>query len=844
MACELDLCGVWRLKGFEPGEGERRGAHQPGLEDTDWLEAKVPGTVHVDLLRAGLIPDPYFGRGVEKVRWVEEREWWYRKDFFFPSDFKGDRVELTFYGLDTLATAYLNGQPIGSTKNMFVEHTFDVTEMLEYGGKNVLAVRFDPVECYLAEKEASKYWSAFHQKRMFVRKAQFSFQWDWAPRLVTVGIWRGVKLTAYCKARIQSVCFRALEASGERAKVVVEVEVASVAEEIEIKELRARVRLSEDERAFEAECPIEGGRGSFELTIERPKLWWPRGSGEPFLHRLEVTLLADGEEVDKKVERVGVRTVELRQEPDEEGGKSFTFVINGVPIFCKGANWIPPDSMLGTVEPERYRKLLQIAAEAHMNMLRLWGGGIYEDEAFYDACDELGIMVWQDFMFSCAAYPDDDPEFIREVREETRKVLRRLRNRACIVLWCGNNENDWIEEMMHWNKPEHRFYGERIYHELLPKLCAEIDPSRPYWPSSPYGGSDHNSEWEGDRHNWQVWGGQVYPRRFGEEPKGNPTPEGVCYRHYAQDPARFVSEFGIHGSPVLDTLQRNIPKGQLFYDSEEFLFRIKDPDVKRKERMMAAHTGLPKDIEEYEQLSMLVQAEGLKFGIEHFRRRKFLCSGCLFWQFNDCWPGISWSVLDYYLVLKASYFAVRRAYSPVLCSLFEREGKLEVWVVNDLLEPVSGEFTVRLSDFEGRFSLEESLFVEVPQNSSIKVAEFDLEMAGLKDRGRQFSIVKGKVGGFEVRNIWLFSEHKDLALPRANVKMESREIPLPDGRRVYEVTVKTDRFARFVQILHPPYESEASDNYFDLAPFESRTVYILSERPLKPGELSVRWINR
>ena len=841
MAQRMDLCGIWRLRDFEPGEGEKEGAHEPTLDDTGWLEAQVPGTVHADLLRAGLIPDPYYDRNVEKVKWVEEREWWYRRRFFVPEDFKGDKVELTFQGLDTLATIYLNGRVVGFARNMFVEHAFDVTDLLEYGKVNLLAVRLDPVERYLAQKDASKYWSAFHEKRMWIRKAQFSFRWDWAPRLVTAGIWRPVQIVAYRKARINSVYFRTLEASEERARVRVEIEAERVAEGV--RDIKARVVLSDGERAFEAECKVEGGKGSVELTIERPRLWWPNGAGQPFLHKLEVILSADGREVDIRSERVGIRTVELRQEPDEEGGKSFTFVINGVPIFCKGADWIPADSMLGAVKPERYRKLVRMAADANMNMLRIWGGGIYEDDAFYDACDELGIMIWQDFMFACAAYPDDDPEFMREVEEEARKVLLRLRNRACIVLWCGNNENDWIDEMRHWNQPDAKFYGERIYHELLPRVCQELDPSRPYWPSSPYGGSDHNSELEGDRHNWQVWGGQVYPRRFGQEPKANPTPEGVSYRHYAEDPARFVSEFGIHGSPVLETLKRNIPPEQFFYDSEEFLFRIKDPDVGRKERMMAAHTGLPKDIEEYEQLSMLVQAEGLKFGIEHYRRRKFLCSGCLFWQLNDCWPGISWSVIDYYLVPKASYFAVRRAYSPVLCSLFEREGRLELWVVNDFLEPVSGELTVRVSDFEGRPSFEERLSVEVPPNSSVKVAEYDLHLAGLKERSRQFAIVKGKVDGLEVENFWLFAEHKDLDLPKAKVEMEVKEHPFPGGRRVYEVKVRTDKFARFVQILHPPFESVCSDNYFDLEPFGSKVVHILSERPLRPDELSVRWLN-
>ncbi|MFQ6098895.1 MAG: glycoside hydrolase family 2 protein, partial [Armatimonadota bacterium] len=684
-----------RLKDFEPGGGVEAGAHLPERDDSDWLDVPVPGDVHRALVAAGRLPEPFDGMNVERCQWVEEKEWWYRLEFECPEGVDASRAQLHFEGLDTYATVWLNGERVGTAANMFTRHDFDVSAHLKPGERNVVAVRFDSTVKTIEGKDCSRFWAAFYKPRVWVRKAQMNFGWDWGPRLVTVGIWRGVSIRP--RGLLGPIAARTVSIDERGAVVLVEAEVPGP----EPGRWRVRARLTDGEREWAGEREACAGVAEVRLLLDRPRLWWTHDLGEPFLHDLTVTLLEDGEAIDGRKMRVGIRTIELLQEPDAEG-KSFTFVLNGVRIFCKGADWAPADSFIGSISDERYRRLIALAQKANMNMIRIWGGGVYESDAFYRACDELGVLVWQDFMFACAAYPDYDEGFRDAAREEIRDAILRLRNHPCIALWCGNNENQWIDDMSHWKDPETPLFGRDIYERMIPEALARYDRSRPYWPGSPYGGDDDNSAREGDRHNWQVWGGQMYPRRFGEEPKGDPTPSGMSYRHYAEDECRFCSEFGIHASPPLRTLRRHIAASELEYDSEQFLYRIKDPDKDRKRRMMQAHIGEPTSLEQYETFSMLVQAEGLKYGIEHYRRRKFHCSGALFWQLNDCWPCISWSVLDYYLNPKAGWYYARRAYEPVLLSFADEQAGASLWGVNDTLTDYRGRAELVHADFDGQ----------------------------------------------------------------------------------------------------------------------------------------------
>jgi beta-mannosidase len=424
------------------------------------------------------------------------------------------------------------------------------------------------------------------------------------------------------------------------------------------------------------------------------------------------------------------------------------------------------------------------------------------------------------------------------VEREATAQLERLRNHPCIALWCGNNENQWIDDTIHWNDPGRQVPGRKIYHELLPGLCARLDPTRRYWPSSPYGGSDYNSAEEGDRHNWSVWAGQVYPRRFGEEPRNDTSPDAVAFRNYARDTARFVSEFGLHGSPPLETLSRNVPPGELDLDSEEFNFRIKDLDVERKNRVMAPFTGIPKGLQEYADWSMLTQAEGLKFAIEHYRRRKFECSGALFWQFNDCWPGISWSVLDYYLRPKASYYYVRRAFEPLLVSFKEEDEGISLWLTNDTLREWEGTIRVALCSFEGEVKWERRVEAGVAANASCPIGKISTQDLARADPARDFLFARARP---EISNRHLFRPYKEQVYPACSLHATAQKVDEAGNLTKWLVRVRSDRFARFVVIEPPVRADRLSDNYFDIYPGEEQTVALAAESGLR--EIRVRALN-
>jgi len=835
----MDLHQRWKLMNFAPGQGLSAGAHAPDYDDGDWLPAEVPGDVHTSLVAAGRLQPPFYNMNVETCRWVEDREWWYRTVFHLPQE-GGDgpvRYLLRFDGLDTLATVYLNGSEAGRHANMFIAAEFDVSEHLCFDAENTLAVRFDPVVATIGDRPwIDDEWMPRNPIRVWVRKAQYNFGWDWAPCLISAGIWQDVTLCRYRGARLRHVFFKTLEIAPQAARIAVQVEAERWAD---LPALIASVRLAREGQSVAGTVTLsEEGTGELELEVPAPVLWWPHDLGEPALYDLVVELEAEGQVLDIHRERVGVRTVAVDQSPDPEepGARFFTFVLNGVRLFARGADWIPADSFVSQVDKDRYRELLELAVAANMNMLRVWGGGIYEKDAFYRLCDELGLLVWQDFMFACAPYPDHDPAFMAEVEREASAVLQRLRNHPCIALWCGNNENDWIADQVHWRRPGYRFPGWRITHQLLPALVGRLDGTRLYWPSSPFGGDDHNDEREGNRHNWQVWHGLVFPRRFGEPPGCYFTPEGVSFRHYAEDMARFVSEFGMHAAPVLETLRRNVPAAGLRLGSPELLYRNKDNPKDKGDLLMASCTGLPETLEQYIDFSMIAQAEGLKFGIEHYRRRKFHCSGTLFWQLNDCWPGLSWSVLDYYCFPKAGYFYARRAYAPVMASFkAEADGSISLWVVNGTLTAVSDVVVWGHGTFDGQTLHEQEIEVTVSANSASPILQIPAAALRGGEPARCYLYVRSARGLFP-DNRHFFVEVKDLKRPPADLQVE--KMATEEGVRVQ---IASEVYAYLVRLTVPVKGTRFSDNYFDLLPGQVKGVRVWNARGkrLSPDEVAV-----
>ncbi len=842
----MTLNGTWKLHDFAPGAGIIAGAHTPDYADVDWIPVDVPGDVHSALIAAGRIEDPFYSTNEFACAWVEEREWWYRLRFDGGAAQAEDiHDRLIFHGLDTFARVYLNGELLGEHANMFHAAIFNVSGKVNPGVPNTLAICFDPPLRRIEGRALPEgYWGR-NPKRALMRKAQFGYGWDWGPRLPTIGIWRGVERQQHAGARIKSVQFRTeiLDLEAKWAQIAVTVEIERLASNVG--ELSARVILGPRSGHEETTRAVRGKtlklgkntRGTVRIEVKNPEVWWTHDFGKPALYDLSVRLqgVDSGPSLDTYETTVGIRTITLDQSVDtaEPGTRFFRFVLNGVPIFAKGADWIPAHSFVGTVDRAHYQMLLERAREANMNMIRVWGGGLYEKPAFYKLCDELGILIWQDFMFACATYPEDDA-FAEAVEAEARAVVRRLRNHPCLALWCGNNENQWIDGQAHWEQMR-AVPGARFYHEVLPRVVAELDPSRPYWPGSPYGGSDYNSMEDGNRHNWHVWHG-AQPRRFGEAPVVDRSPEGVAFTHYAEDMGRFISEFGMHAAPVLETLRRNIPPEGLVYNSPEMLHRNKDTPKNKGDNLMITCTGLPRDLDEYIDFSMITQAEGLKFGIEHFRRRKPHCSGTLFWQLNDCWPGLSWSVLDFYGFGKAGYYYARRFYAPVIASFrAEEDGTVSLWIVNDTLEAIEDTVMLRLARFGGGDLYRQETAVRAAANRADQVYTLPPAVLDGVERAAAYLSVVSSQGRFPA-NRHFFVPIKDLQRPTPTLDMEIEQV----GERDYHVIIGTDVYAFFVKIETPYAATRFGDNYFDLEPGSRRVIRVHNaDEPLTDADIKV-----
>ncbi|NHN31321.1 beta-mannosidase [Paenibacillus agricola] len=815
----MELTGVWRIQHFDVGQKRPMEVASAYLDDRFWITAQVPGDVHSALIERNIIENPYFGHNDAKSLWIEQKEWWYRTQFdFVKQEGSGHKHELVFEGLDTFATIYVNGLEIGTTDNMLMAHTFDVTKIVN-NGKNSIAVKFDPLYLHNRDKEQFQ-WSSYTKERPWLRKAAMNFGWDWGPRMVTVGIWGKVRLESHRMAKLESVFAHTVSVDESEAVINIDLQVTSFAKD---QDLVCEVKLlSKDGLIIESEqLPIDNLTGSVEMVVLSPQLWWTHDLGEPYLYEIEVTLIANDEQVDTYRKPFGIRTIEL-QLKDAQDQHSFAFVINGVKLFAKGSNWIPADNFIGAIPDQRYRDLIALSVDSNMNMLRVWAGGIYEKDVFYEECDRRGVLVWQDFAFANALFPEFNRNFMNNVRDEVVYAVKRLRNYASLALWCGNNEIDWLYDMKSAaGDITSPFYGEKIYHELIPEVLEQFDTSRAYWPSSPYGGNDANDPDVGDRHNWQVWHGSVYPRKFGDVPLLDYSIEGVTFKNYKKDFTLFSSEFGMHASANRYTLEKNIPAGQFYWGSVEMAYRNKDTNHQKGILLMEGYTGIPQNIEEYMNFSMLTQAEGLKYGIEHYRRNKQRISGSLVWQHNDSWPGTSWSLIDYELLPKASFYYAKKFYHPLLLSIDHEPGQsLDVWVVNDRVESYRGEVKLTVYDFTGNEIYTTLLAAEVPSNGAIKLGSLT-EAEVLQGRAAEEVVVRLTAVGWEAPdNLYYLRDQKDLRMPATALQVEV------DADEQSVTITAQGSLARMVKLDLPQGNIRFSDNFFDLLPGEQATVRI------------------
>ncbi|WP_427165669.1 glycoside hydrolase family 2 protein [Streptomyces sp. C1-1] len=638
------------------------------------LPAAVPGCVHTDLLAAGVIPDPFLGANETEVAWVARREWTYETEL--PAGAGGhEQTDLVFDGLDTVAEVTVDGRVLGRTRNMHRSHRFDVT-----GLEGRLSVRF--VSAY-AEAEAvrgrvGERPAAYAEPYQYVRKMACSFGWDWGPTLVTAGIWRPVRLESWSTARIARV----------RPLVMVEdgLGVVELRIEVERSRVEAPLAVAATVGGVRARGEIEGSAGVVRLRVPDARLWWPRGYGEQPLYEVELTLLHEGDALDVWRRRVGFRTVRLDSSADAHG-TGFTLVVNGERLFARGVNWIPDDVFPSRVTRERYRERLGQAARAGVDLVRVWGGGIYESGDFYDACDELGLLVWQDFPFACAAYPEEQP-LRGEVEAEARENVVRLMPHPSLVLWNGNNENLWGFRDWGWEaRLAGDSWGEGYYLGVLPRVVAELDPTRPYTPGSPWSGSwerHPNDPAHGTHHSWEVW------NRAG-------------YGEYRREVPRFVAEFGWQAPPAYATLRRALPGEALAPDSPGMLHHQKADDGNGKlERGLAGHFAVPKgDFDRWHYLTQVNQARAVAAGIEHWRSHWPACAGTIVWQLNDCWPVTSWAAIDGDGREKPLYHELRRLYADRLLTLQSRERGLVLAAVNQSGRAWTGTVTLRRMSVQG-----------------------------------------------------------------------------------------------------------------------------------------------
>lgn len=879
-ASTMTLTG-FSLLGLAPGAGD-----PTTLPVDGWVPVAVPGGVHEALIAAGQLPHPYIDRNERDVAWVEEREWWYRTRFAAPTDLAGDeRLLLELGGVDTVATVYLNGEVLGDHVNQFRPAVHDVTGRVL--ADNELLVRFSPPLAGLTPSAAASALAtrlpeafgalmpqapdaaqdddgaepptgAMADGTLLVatrrRKAVFSFGWDFGPRVPPVGLFLPVQLLRQRRAALTGhhVRTRAVDASARTAVVDLLVEADAFAA---VGDMHASVVLtSPTGRRHEATVPLPsaegtasgaGRRGVVRIELADAELWWSHDLGSPALYDVTVELLDPADSagapvvLDRATSRAGLRTVVLDRGPDGDQGRLFRLVLNGVPTFSRGANWIPADTLTGSVTPERLRALVAQAARGNMTMLRVWGGGGYEADAFYDACDEAGVLIWHDFAFACMDYDSCDPELTAEVRAEAEYQVRRLRVHPSLALWSGNNEVQMLHSMIFRDMTPGDGWGYEWFHELLPAVVAEHDAGTPYWPGSPFGEADGvvdavgavGGVRDGDRHAWEVWHGMDAGAGVHEEYAS--TGEALHFRRYAHDRGRFISEFGIHASPELETWKRWLPADQLVVHSRSMDHHNKDNPKNKGDDLMSIVTGLPRDLAEYIDFTMICQAEGMKYGVEHYRRNQPHCSGTLIWQFNDCWPGMSWSLVDYDGVPKAGYYAAARAFAPVLASFRtqERDAGLELWVSNSTAYAYEDVVDVRVVGFDGRVRSSAQVPVSVAAGDSVQVW---VPSAAARLAADEYAWVHSTSGGFP-DNRAFGTDPKDLQREVVPVTWTARTV---DGG--IEVDIDASRYAAFVHIPSPVPGLVFSDNYFDSEGGTRRTVRITGATDgLDPATLRV-----
>ena len=812
-------------------------------EKTDvkqWHPAQVPGVVQTDLLRNQLIPDPFDRDNEFRLQWIGLTDWEYQTVFQVDAaSLAHDHLDLAFDGLDTFADVYLNDQPILHADNMFRHWRIPAKALVKPGSNTLRVVFHSAVEKMLPYVKSLPYVLpsiSTHNygneediaTAPYTRKAPYNYGWDWGPRFMTEGIWQPVHLETWDALRIENFHIHQQKIDADTALVTAELDVEAG------KPTTATLAVAHDELSGAQTSDgtqtltLDAGMNhiSFPIRIVSPKLWYPVGYGPQNRYRFSASI-----HIGKKVEaahaevKTGLRSIELHRVTDQ-WGKSFEFVINGITVFSKGADVIPFDSFPNRVTPEIHRKILQAARDAHMNMVREWGGGYYESDDFYDICDELGIMVWQEFMFGGDMIPGD-VAFQENVREEAVQQIKRLRDHPSIVIWCGNNEVEtgWH----HWGDREEfkeaisptirdRVWQDYMvmFADILKSSVSKYGDPVPYWPSSPSANFEEipDNPHNGDMHYWAVWHQQA------------PAQD------YTKQFPRFMTEYGFQSFPEMRTIRSFANKPEDF-DIHSTVMQAHQKNKGGNERIltyMLREYREPKDFASFVYLSQVQQAEIIKIGAEHLRRQRPRTMGSLYWQLNDCWPVASWASIDYYGRWKALHYYARRFYDDVLISPYLHDDKVDIYVVSDKLQPLTGTIRARLLDFSGKVLLDQAKDTQIPAQSSMVYLSLDkADLSSKADPRSSFLVVDLEVGGKNVsRNLVFFDVTHNLQLPVA----PKVEATFNKTGGDYTITLQSAKLARNVYVSFGDLDVESSDNYFDLLPGEPATLTLKSSATL------------
>ncbi len=804
--------------------------------------ATVPGCVHTDLIVNKLIPDPYFGTNEADVQWVGEKDWVYQTKFTVSSEMLGRQfVDIIFKGLDTYATVHLNDSLLLRADNMFREWRVDARPFLR-PGENTISISFrnvfgETVPRYKSApfelQAAANNDQGDPRVAMYSRKAQFHFGWDWGPRLVTCGIWKPVVIEAWDAFRFGGVHIVQRDVSRESATILSRLDVVSSSTQ------SVAITITVDGKTLASERHVlKEGSNSIELkgTIQKPNLWWSNGLGSQYLYAYEAAVTVEDGAFDTYASNLGVRSLKVVRDADSSGTSMYV-LLNGVPVFMKGANYIPLDNFQNRVTKERHKYIVRSAADAHMNMLRVWGGGIFEDDSFFDMCDKYGILVWQDMLFACAMYPGTD-EFLASVRAEVVDNVKRIRNHPSLALYCGNNENEagwyswgWKERYSPEVQAQFETDMRRLYYETIPSALREADSSRYYHPSSPIAGFARKPKGDGDTHYWDVWHGQAPFEKFEE------------------NVSRFVSEYGFQSYPELASIEKFTVPADRDLNSAVMLSHQRCMADERKDKQfgnrliksyMDRYYKEPKDFASYLHISQVLQALGMQTAIEAHRRNMPYCMGSLYWQINDCWPVASWSGIDYYGTWKALHYAAKRSFTPVLIAP-KLDGKtVDFYIVSDELAPLKGDLQIQVRGFNGKVIYNKRMPLTVLPNTSrsyLALSKKRLLGGAREDRVVLVTRFTSKRGA-EAENLTYFKYPKDLRLEKAKIGIKAKK-----GNEGIEITLTTSTLARNIRLTCDGADGFFTDNYFDLLPRKRRTIIFRTDASVENVAKNIRAVS-